>query len=126
MKNPFKNASKKIVVCPSCQAKSRVPIRPNKTLEVSCPSCHCQFQIQFKSPLLDFFSWYKGKGLVYNLKSFRYRYKLLSFGTRLKIFILGFLIIYTLIGSLTMTKSKKNTLPAQDKPQETNSYSVEI
>ncbi|MBT7610133.1 MAG: hypothetical protein HN576_10270 [Bacteriovoracaceae bacterium] len=126
MKNPFKNVSKKVIVCPSCQTKSRVPIRPNKTLEVCCPSCQTKFHIQFKNPLMDFFTWYKGKGLIYNLKSFGHRYKLLAFSTRLKIFIIGFVLIYTIIGSLTMTKSKKNHPKTNESAEQTNPYSVEI
>jgi hypothetical protein len=126
MKNLFKNLSKKIVVCPSCGRKSRIPIRPNKTLEVSCPSCQTRFQVQFKNPLMDFFTWYKGKGLTYNLKSYGYKYKLLSLGTRLKIFILLFLIIYSIVGSLTMTKSKKKNGENTNNIEKINPYSVEI
>ena len=126
MKNPFKSMAKKVVVCPSCARKSRVPIKPNKTLEITCPGCHALFQVQFKNALTDFFTWYKGKGLLYNLKSYHYRYKLLPFGTRLKIFIILFIIIYSIVGSFSMTKSKKTSIQDNTQSKEISPYAVEI
>jgi hypothetical protein len=126
MKNPFKNIAKKVVACPSCNKKSRIPIRPNKTLEITCPGCQSVFQIHFKNPLSDFFTWYKGKGLFYNLKSYWYRYKHLPFGMRLKIFIISFLIIYSLVGSLSMTKSKSISDQNNDNNKEIDPYAAEI
>ena len=40
--------TKRIIYCPSCQRKIRVPVKPGKTLRVTCPSCYCMFDISYK------------------------------------------------------------------------------
>ncbi len=122
MKNPFKSLSTKVVACPNCQKQLRVPIRPNKTLEISCPDCLVKFNLQFKNPLSDLFTWYRGKGLLYNLKSLKYRYKLLSFGLRFRIFIIAMLFAYVLIGPFFSQSNQKELEPVKKE----DPYSVEV
>ena len=126
MKNPFRNAGKKIVRCPVCRQNSRIPVRPGKTLEVSCPSCRNQFQVQFKNPLLDFFTWYKGQGILYNLKSFRYRFKLLPLGLRIRIWVVIFLMAYGLMGFLSGKGPMKESGLRPVEKKQLSPYAIEI
>lgn len=50
LKQFFNDQSKRVVACPSCGARSKVPVKPGKTLLVHCPSCEAKFEIQFSSP----------------------------------------------------------------------------
>lgn len=109
---------KKIVTCPQCGKRSRVPIRPNKTLEVSCPGCRGSFHVQFKNPLFDFFTWYKGKGVAYNLKSYYFRWKLLPLMTRFKVFLVVMILFYSLMGTMIMTYGDKNNQKKLEKMQQ--------
>ena len=43
----FKNLLKKVIVCPSCGQRSRVPVKPGKVLRVNCPNCSNIFEIKF-------------------------------------------------------------------------------
>lgn len=81
----FKNIGKRIVACPSCQKKLRVPVKPGKTLRISCSRCNSQFDIKFTSPIMELFQWYPGLSLSHNVKSFFIRLKGLPFSS--KIFI---------------------------------------
>ena len=46
----FNNLLKKVIVCPNCGQRSRVPIKPGKVLRVTCPSCANIFEIKFDMP----------------------------------------------------------------------------
>lgn len=48
IKSSLKNLSKKTFGCPSCKRGLRVPIRPGKTLRVTCPHCGGVFDIAYK------------------------------------------------------------------------------
>lgn len=117
--------TKKVFSCPSCQKKLRVPIRPGKTLMVSCPGCSTQFNLQFKNPLTDFFTWYRGKGLLFNFKSMFYRFKLLPLMSRISIiFILGLLV--QAVFSLSTSTFEKTKTPALKDPEWKESIIEEI
>ena len=47
----------KIVQCPSCQQKIRIPIRPGKSLEIRCQKCGTIFQINFQNPISEIFKY---------------------------------------------------------------------
>ena len=47
----FKNVGKKVIVCPSCGQRSRVPVKPGKTLRITCPNCQNKFEILFDTPM---------------------------------------------------------------------------
>ena len=49
----FEKFTKRVIGCPSCQKRIRFPIRPGKTLRVTCPLCHCMFDVSFKNPFLS-------------------------------------------------------------------------
>lgn len=103
------NLGKKIIGCPVCQKRLRIPVKINKTLEISCPKCHVRFQIGFKSPLLELFKWEKGRSFKFNLKSFSYRFTLLPLSTKFILSImmfLAFLMLGTLIEwGMSLTQS---------------------
>lgn len=44
---------KKVMVCTQCQTKFRFPVKPGKTLNVTCPSCRASYQISFVNPLVQ-------------------------------------------------------------------------
>ncbi|TNF27428.1 MAG: hypothetical protein EP319_11605 [Deltaproteobacteria bacterium] len=106
--------TKKVFPCPSCQKKLRVPIRMGKTLMVSCPKCTTSFNIQFKNPWSEFFQWYKGRGLLFNLKSFYYRTKLLPLGTRIMMVVILGLTLQAIIGISTSSLDKTNKPALKD------------
>ena len=51
MKSFLTNLTKRIIVCPNCGKRSRVPIKPGKVLRVVCPSCQQGFEIKFENPI---------------------------------------------------------------------------
>ena len=50
MRQLFKKLFSKIIVCPNCGQRSRVPLKPGKVLCVTCPACQHNFEIQFSEP----------------------------------------------------------------------------
>ena len=61
MKSSLKNLGKKTFGCPSCKRALRVPVRPGKTLRVTCPRCSGTFDISYKFGGLPTFSIIKQK-----------------------------------------------------------------
>ena len=49
LKSLSEKFTKRVMACPSCQRKIRIPVRPGKTLRVTCPSCLCMFDVSFKN-----------------------------------------------------------------------------
>lgn len=43
----LKRAQSKVQACPGCQKKLRIPIKMGKTLQITCPECRGQFQVNF-------------------------------------------------------------------------------
>jgi hypothetical protein len=84
----FKNkVTKKVFTCPSCSKSLRVPIRPGKTLMVTCSRCQGQIQLSFKSPVTELFRWERGRTLSYNLKMLGWRLKSLPISIKITLFI---------------------------------------
>ncbi len=84
----FKNkVTKKVFTCPSCSKSLRVPIRPGKTLMVTCSRCQGQIQLSFKSPVTELFKWEKGRTLTYNFKMLGWRLKSLPISIKITLFI---------------------------------------
>ena len=69
MKKIIKNIGKKIITCPSCFQKLRVPIKMGKRLKISCNRCSNEFEIYFENPLGNIFKWDKTKKFGSNIKS---------------------------------------------------------
>jgi hypothetical protein len=63
---------KKIIPCPSCGQRSRVPVKPGKVLRITCPSCNTLFEIKFDSPLnnLSNLSNFRFENIIDQLKQF--------------------------------------------------------
>ena len=49
----FNKITKRVIVCPSCGQRSRVPVKPGKSLLITCPGCQNKFEIKFENPLND-------------------------------------------------------------------------
>ncbi len=96
---------KKVVSCPSCSQKLRIPIKRGKRLRVTCSRCHCQFDISFASPLVQLFKWYSGRGFKYNAKSFLLRLKALPLRSLLILLILFLLVLYLFLPRPSQNKS---------------------
>lgn len=86
--------TKKVFSCPSCSKSLRVPIKPGKTLMVTCSRCQGQIQLSFKSPITELFQWEKGRELSYNLRMFRWRLGNLPFSMKMALFIQLLVILW--------------------------------
>lgn len=93
--------TKKVFLCPSCSKSLRVPIRPGKTLKVSCPGCHGEVMLSFKSPFSELFSWEKGRTMTYNLRMFSWRFRALPIQTKLGLSVQLIMIIFLFKGALS-------------------------
>lgn len=67
-----KKVTSKVVPCPSCQQKIRIPVRPGKSLEIRCQKCGTTFQINFQSPFGEVFKWDKSLPFLGNIKQMKY------------------------------------------------------
>ena len=45
----LKNFTKRVIACPSCGKRSRVPVKPGSVLLVTCPACETKFEIKFEN-----------------------------------------------------------------------------
>lgn len=97
MKNWMKNLSKRVVSCPSCSKRLRIPVRPGKTLRVSCPGCISKFEIQFKTPFSGSVFWDKKRSFSYNLNSLKLKALALPKKTKLMVIFLVGLIFATFL-----------------------------
>lgn len=112
----FSRFSKKVFRCPQCSQKLRVPIRPGKTLRVTCQKCHAQFDVSFKSPLFELFKWEKGRTLKYNLEGFKLRLKAMPFNEKVNAFLtLAIVIVFLNLLVLGVT-SMLNTNKVKQEP----------
>lgn len=107
----FKNFGKKVFRCPQCTQKLRVPIRPGKNLRVTCQKCHAQFEISFKSPLLELFQWEKGRTFKYNLEGFKLRFRAMPIDQKMSAFLtLAIVIVFlnlVFLGVASLIDSQK-------------------
>tara|TARA_Y100001970_G_scaffold234234_1_gene292440 strand:+ start:285 stop:650 length:366 start_codon:yes stop_codon:yes gene_type:complete len=67
MKSFFKNLTKRVIACPSCGKRTRVPLKPGSVLLVTCPACDSKFEIKFENPYTSLknsfkLPWQKQKG----------------------------------------------------------------
>ena len=54
MKQLFKKLSpKKKIRCSSCNTRFQFPVKPGKTLKVTCPSCGAVYEVSFVNPLVE-------------------------------------------------------------------------
>lgn len=51
LKSIFNKFAKRVIACPNCGQRSRVPVRPGKSLLITCPACNAKFEIKFENPL---------------------------------------------------------------------------
>lgn len=106
----------KIVQCPSCQQKIRIPVRPGKSLEVRCQKCTAVFQINFQNPLSEVFQYNTGLPIKQNLSNMRLAYKRLPQQARLALVaqVLMMVLIVFMIVSITRTLlSAGDTTPVE-------------
>lgn len=97
MKNRMKNLLKKVVNCPSCSKRLRIPVRPGKTLRISCPGCVSQFEIQFKSPFTNLSLWDRKRSFSYNINSLKFKLNSLPKRTKFMLIFLFGLILATVL-----------------------------
>jgi len=67
--------TKKIIACPVCHKKIRIPIKVGRTLEINCPFCKSVFQISFRSSMHELFKWDKNATFISNVISILRRFK---------------------------------------------------
>ena len=71
------NISKKTMNCPNCGKLLRFPVKPGKTLRISCPSCQSTFDIHFSSPFRDVFKIDRTLTLKENIAKMKQNYQFL-------------------------------------------------
>ena len=74
--------------CPGCQKQLRVPVRPGKTLRVTCPRCRASFDIKFTSPVKEVFKYDKSQSAAANLALMLQRFKALPANAKLSLVML--------------------------------------
>lgn len=123
----FSKLTKKVFRCPQCSQKLRVPIRPGKTLRVTCNKCFIQFDVSFKNPFLELFQWERGRTLKYNLEGLRLRFKAMTFGDKINALMTIFIIILFLnllvLGALSAIQSLGEK-PIETLPKDKDHYEV--
>ncbi len=68
--NFLKKLISKIVICPSCSQKLRIPIRIGKTLRIQCNRCQLSFDVIFEHPFgKNFKAWSKNSTFKQNISS---------------------------------------------------------
>ena len=46
---------KKIITCANCKTKIKFPVKPGKTLRITCPKCRSSYDVSFVNPLIQLF-----------------------------------------------------------------------
>ena len=44
---------KKVIKCSSCNTRIKFPVKPGKTLRVTCPKCRSSYDVSFVNPLVQ-------------------------------------------------------------------------
>ena len=89
-----KNLTRRTFSCPGCNKRLRVPSRPGKILAVSCPRCHGQVQVNFRSPMQEVFQWQSSRGLKHNLIHMHNRFWNLPLGPKIQLLLWLFILLY--------------------------------
>ena len=93
-------AKDKIVKCPRCYKRLRVPVKKGSTLRITCPACQANFELKFLNPLTALL-----RGQV-KFKDFPAREK-----WRLALFLVSLLILaYFLYLSTATTQKNKQKI----------------
>ena len=48
-----KISPKKKITCTNCNTRFQFPVKPGKTLKVTCPSCKSIYEVSFVNPLVE-------------------------------------------------------------------------
>jgi DNA-directed RNA polymerase subunit RPC12/RpoP len=100
-----KFSPKKVIRCSNCGTRFKFPVKPGKTLKVTCPNCRSNYQVSFVNPLMQLI---KGK----------LSWKSLSSNEKRKLIIM----VMTLIAALGLIAS---SLKAPVKPTQMPEKSIE-
>ncbi|RAP33604.1 hypothetical protein DID75_01595 [Candidatus Marinamargulisbacteria bacterium SCGC AG-410-N11] len=102
------NPTQKIIQCPNCKQSLRVPIKLGKTLLINCNKCNSKFNIQFKHPLSNLFSWNKQQTIQQNISNLKSRFNYLPPKTkRLFWLTIAMIILFIILHVKTPTKEKQ-------------------
>lgn len=96
----------KIIACPSCSQRIRLPMVLNKTLRIRCQSCKGEFEVKLQSPFLNLFSWNKKENPLRNAQAFIGRFHRLPFKPKLFLTTFSFFMLWFL-GSIVSLIVKK-------------------
>ena len=117
----LKNVFKKIIVCPNCGQRSRVPIKPGKVLLITCPGCHHKFEIKFDNPV-NAFQQRRGANSAsfFDLKARLNSFKQLSLQQKWMTIITIIMVFISLRSCLSMNhpRQDKDMYPQQNNNQE--------
>jgi len=96
----------KIVACPACAQRIRLPMVINKTLRIRCQKCAGEFEVRLQSPFLNLFTWNKKLNFLRNMQDFALRFQRLPFKPKLFLTTFSFLSLWFL-GSMISLIVKK-------------------
>ncbi len=92
----------RILACPSCAQKIRLPVVLNKTLRIRCQKCRTEFEVRLQSPLLNLFSWNKKQAFLTNFKEFTLRFHRLPLKPKLFLTTFVFFLVWFLGSAATL------------------------
>ena len=108
----FKNIFSKVIVCPNCGQRSRVPVKPGKVLLITCPGCQNKFEIKFENPLDAFKSKAGSESKFMGFKGLLHQYYQLP--TRSRWLMIGMIVMF--IMSLRSCKEPMSPRQIYKKP----------
>ena len=87
---------KKIIQCPHCQQRLRIPIKFGKVLNISCHNCKGMFELNFKNALLELMQWNKKISFQDNINTMRKTFMSLNKSQKKQLILITICITYIL------------------------------
>ena len=87
---------KKIIKCPYCQQKLRIPIKFGKVLNINCHNCKGMFELNFKNALLELIKWNKNVSFKDNINTMKKTFLSLNKSQKKQLILITICIVYIL------------------------------
>ncbi len=115
----------RVVNCPGCKTKLRVPVKNGSTLRITCPRCTVLFDLSFTNPFKEIFKWDKSLSFFLNIKGFKARFLSLPAKDRFSvaIFFISILLFLSIMVTSSLYTDKKTT---QDVLPEENDHQLKL
>lgn len=90
----FQNWGKKIINCPHCKKRLRVPAKVSRPIEVSCPYCTTKFRVEFRSSLAKLFEFKKDQNIWQKFIQFFKNFRKLAPKAKLFLLSIGIFVLW--------------------------------